>query len=264
MQSLSNIGRVCGGGTRDIFAQGAGKMDKQGDRREIFPDFRQVCNCVFFLMDPAPSGPPPCTNTEADRAFLCCLHRVVAAAIDLETTPSTFIERVLGLNQLWTMLNNPARTFMSTALLIGGGHIDDVALKPYTAALEKKHRHCLHSDHLLHIKGTATVNKAICDITREWVMRPLLRLYCDDIGMRHQQEWRRRSIALEPGDECATILARSHYFTGDTCGLKEGVQIPGCTYLVARWVAGIKLEQTAYICGSLFSNLLPVDDILIR
>src|SRR5260370_15221737 len=264
MQGLSNSGRLCAGDAGNISAQGVGKMDRQEIRSELCQDCSKFDNRVLIMRRRAMSGPPIRTNTEADRAFLCCLHRVVALAIDLETTPSTFIERVLGLNQLWTVLNNPARTFMSTALLVGGGHIDDVALKPHTVALEKKHRHCLHGDHPLHIQPTPPLNKALTDLTPEWVMRPLLRLDCDDISMRHQQEWRRRSIALEPGDECATILARSHYFTRDTCGLKESVQIPGCTYLVARWVARVKLEQTAYICSSLFSNVLPVDDILIR
>src|SRR5947209_2531527 len=113
------------------------------------------------------TGPAIRANTEADCPFLRCLHRIVAATIDLETTPSTFIERVLGLYQLWTILNNPARTLMSTTLLVGGSHIDDVALEPYPAALEKQHGHCLHSDHLLHIQCPTTVNKAIGDITRK-------------------------------------------------------------------------------------------------
>src|SRR5713226_1174030 len=112
-------------------------------------------------------------NTEADCAFLCCLHRVVAAAIDLNTAPSTFIERVLGLNELRAMLNHPARAFLSATLLIGGGHIDDVALEPYSGSLEKKHAHGLHSDHLLHIKCPSSINKAIGNIAREGAMRPL-------------------------------------------------------------------------------------------
>src|SRR5260370_42347215 len=97
----------------------------------------------------AMSGPTMRANTEADRAFLCCLHRVVATAIDLETTTSTFIERVLGLDQLWIILNDPARALMSTALLIGGSHGEDGALEPYTGSVEKHPSHCLHTAHLL-------------------------------------------------------------------------------------------------------------------
>src|SRR5260370_12238691 len=134
MQGLSNIGRLCAGDTGDLSAQGVGKMDRQEIRSELCQDRRKFDNRVLIMRYRAMSGPPICTNTEADRAFLCCLHRVVAAAIDLETTPSTFIERVLGLNQLWTMLNNPAPTFISTALLIRGAHIDHVALNPAPAS----------------------------------------------------------------------------------------------------------------------------------
>src|SRR6266571_1765148 len=208
------------------------------------------------------SGPTICTNAEADGAFLCCLHRVVAAAIDLETTSSPFIERVLGLNELWTMLNHPARTRISPALLISCGHIDDITFELRTRSLEKQHRHCLHRNHLLHIKCPTTVNKALGDITRERAMRPLFRLDCDDIGMRHQQEWRGRSISREPGYECATVPARSHDGTGDSFGLKESVQIPGCQYLVSRRVPRIKTQQVAYACDKLFSNRLPIDALL--
>ena len=66
------------------------------------------------------SGPTLRTNTEADGAFFCCLHGVVATASDHKTTPTTFIERVLGSNQFWTMLNNPARALVPAAFLIGG------------------------------------------------------------------------------------------------------------------------------------------------
>src|SRR5437879_3723072 len=109
---------------------------------------------------------------------------------------------------------------------------------------EEKHGHCFHSDHVLHIKCPTTVNKTVGDISREWVMRPLLWFNCNDIDMRHQQEWRRRSISCEPGNECAAILAGSHYFTGDSFGLKEGMQVLGCKDLVARWVARIKTEES--------------------
>src|SRR5947209_7438389 len=103
---------------------------------------------------------PMRAHPKAYRAFLCCLHRIVAASTNLKTTSSAFIKRVLGLNQFWTVLNHPACSRVSTNLLVGGRHIDDIALEPYPAALEKQHAHRLHRHHLLHIKGSPTVNKA--------------------------------------------------------------------------------------------------------
>src|SRR5437868_15153347 len=98
------------------------------------------------------SGPTEGANTEADRAFLCRLHGVVAVINDHLATSTTLIEGVLGSNQLWTVLHDPARAVVSTALLVGGGHVDNVAFESHTASLEKQHGHSLHCHHLLHIK----------------------------------------------------------------------------------------------------------------
>src|SRR5271169_351182 len=120
------------------------------------------------MRDRAMAGLTIRTNTEANGAFLRCLYRIVASTIDLKTTPSTFIERILCLNQFWTIRDNPTRSLVSSNFLISGGHKDDVTLKVYTAAFEKQHGHCLHGDHLLHIKRATSVNKAIGYIPRKW------------------------------------------------------------------------------------------------
>src|SRR6184192_2502673 len=103
--------------------------------------------------------------------------------MDLVTTPSAFIERILRLNQFWTILNNPARSLVSSNFLISSSHKDDVTLQAYTTAFEQQHSHCLHDDHLFHIERTTSVNKAVGYISRKWAMRPLLRLHRDNIGM---------------------------------------------------------------------------------
>src|SRR5260370_35960429 len=142
------------------------------------------------------------------------------------------------------MLTNPARALVPATLLIGGGHEDDIALELYSGPFEEKHGHCFSSDHVLHIKWPTTINKTVGDVSREGVMRPLFQFNCNDIDMRHQQEWRRRPISPEPGNECAAILAGPHYFTGDPFGLKEGLQDSGSPNLVAWWVARIKPEKS--------------------
>src|SRR5437764_14775742 len=139
MQSLSNVGGLCSGDTGDIAAQGSGKMDRQEIGSELCQDGRKFENGVFIMRHRAMSGPTICANTETDRAFLCRLHGVVAALVDHLATSATLIEGVLGLNQLWTMLHNPARAVVSTTLLIGGGHIDNVALEPHAASLEQQY-----------------------------------------------------------------------------------------------------------------------------
>src|SRR6266566_7308723 len=159
------------------------------------------------------SGFTICTNSEANCAFLCCLYWIVTSIIDLKTNASAFIESILGLNQLWTIFNNPTRSLMATTFLIGSGHKDDVTLESYTASFEKQHGHCFHGYHMLHVERATTINKTIVNIARKWAMRPLLRFHCDDIGMRHQQDRRRGSISPEPGDECATIATWPHYFS---------------------------------------------------
>src|SRR6266436_4055601 len=132
-----------------------------------------------------------CTNTETDCTFLRGLYWIVTPTIDLETNATTLIESILGLNQFWTMLNDPTCSLVSSYFLISGGHKDDVTLEAGTAAFEKQHGHRFHGDNMLHIERATTINKAISYIAREWVMRPLLGFYRDDIGMGHQQEWGR-------------------------------------------------------------------------
>src|SRR5712691_10302962 len=141
-----------------------------------------------MMRDRTVSGPSMCADAEADGAPLRRPHRIITPAVDLETASPSFIERVLGLNQFRAMLDDPARAFMSTTLLVGGSHVDDIAFELYSGSLEQQHRHGLHRDHLLHVKSATPVNIAIGDITGERVMRPLLRLDGNNIGMRHQQE----------------------------------------------------------------------------
>src|SRR5215467_4261277 len=99
------------------------------------------------MRDRAMAGFPIRTNTEANRAFLRCLDWIVSPAIDLEATPSAFIECKLRLNQFRTILNNPARSLVSPDFLISSCHKDDITFEGYAAAFEKQHRHSLHSDH---------------------------------------------------------------------------------------------------------------------
>src|SRR5207248_10494575 len=142
------------------------------------------------MRDRAMAGSTICANSEANRAFLGCLNGIVTPAIDLETTTSTFIQRILCLNQFWTICNNPTCSLVSSDLFISGCHKDDVTFKAYTAAFEKQHDHRFHGDHLFHIERTTSVNKVIGYISRKWVMRPLLRFHRNNIGMRHKQKWR--------------------------------------------------------------------------
>src|SRR5258706_16336863 len=107
MQGLSNIGRLCAGDTGDISAQGSGKMDGQEIGNKLCQDGRQFKNSVLIMRYRAMAGPTMCPHAEADCAFLCGLHRIVAATTDHKTTSTTFIEGVLGLNQLWPLLPNP-------------------------------------------------------------------------------------------------------------------------------------------------------------
>src|SRR6516164_10764761 len=127
------------------------------------------------MRDRAMTGFTIGTNTEANGAFFSCLNWIVTPAIDLETTTSTFIERILCLDQFWTICNNPTCSLVSSNFLISSRHKDDVTLKAFTAAFEKQHGHCFHGDHMFHIERTTSVNKAVSHISRKWVMRPLLR-----------------------------------------------------------------------------------------
>src|SRR5215472_11970247 len=128
-------------------------------------------------------------KTKTYGAFLGRLHREVTATIDLEAAPTSFVERVLSLDQVWPMFDQPASAGLSTTLLVGSRHVDDVALERNPGPLEQERGHSLHPDHLLHIQCPSTIKKTISNITREGIVRPALRFNGDNIGMGHQQEW---------------------------------------------------------------------------
>src|SRR5260370_16964235 len=100
-----------------------------------------------------------CTNTETDCTFLRGLYWIVTPTIDLETNATTFIESILGLNQFWTMLNNPTRSLVSSYFLISGGHKDDLTLEAGTPSFSRPHGHPSHVHQHITLPPTPSLNK---------------------------------------------------------------------------------------------------------
>ena len=101
---------------------------------------------------------------------------------DVVTAP--FGENHGRFDLLRVVIEKPAGSVTAFAsLLVGGGGVDHVPVRPGTGPLQQQHDHQLGGDHVLHVQGAPTPDEAVHKRPREGRVRPAGRVGGDHVGV---------------------------------------------------------------------------------
>lgn len=143
-------------------------------------------------------------------------------------------------------------------LLVGDGGEHHVAPEGEPLAGDEADDRCRHRDQVLHVEGTATPNAAVGDLAAEGRVGPPRGVGRDEVEVAGEEQWSKRPVALQAGDETGPARLRLEDYRFDAVPTERLSDPLGGRALVTRGVRGVDAEKVPEQCDRLVAHGLPV------